>query len=231
MLELPTIQAVNDVRVARFKEQITETLAAGELEGFAAIVEDYERENNVPALEIAAALAKMTRRGVPLLLSKPARESPQAGEAPASGSHRPAAEKPPAGGNRVFRVEVGSAHGVKPGNLVGAIANESGLDAKHIGRIEVLDGHSLIELPAGIPRKILAHLQTVQVAGRALRIREGGEMPPLRGGRQDPGVAPRARRSAAGRTRADAKLAPRRKDPRVPSRASSKPERKKNKAR
>ncbi len=49
-LELPTIQAVNDVRIARFKDQITETLAQGELEQFLAIIEDYEREKNVPGL-------------------------------------------------------------------------------------------------------------------------------------------------------------------------------------
>jgi len=180
VLELPTMQDVNDVRIARFKEKITEARAGGELDEFAAIVEEYERENNVPALEIAAALAKMARRGVPLFLSKPKRESPQAGEAHADASDAPAAAKPSAGDVHVFRVEVGAAHGIKPGNLVGAIANESGLDARHIGRIEILDRHSLIELPVAISRKALMHLQTVQVAGQALRIRQGGEMPPRR---------------------------------------------------
>jgi ATP-dependent RNA helicase DeaD len=201
VLELPTMQDVNNVRIARFKEKITETRAGGELDEFAAIVEEYEREHNVPALEIAAALAKMTRRGVPLLLSKPERKSPQAGEAHAPASDAPAAATPPDGDVRVFRVEVGSAHGIKPGNLVGAIANESGLDARHIGRIEILDRHSLIELPAALSRKTLMHLQTVQVAGQALRIRQGGEM------------------------------APRRKNPKAVSHASSKPERKKKKTR
>jgi ATP-dependent RNA helicase DeaD len=213
MLELPTIQAVNDVRVARFKEQITETIAAGELELFASIVEDYERENNVPALEIAAALARMARGGAPLLLAKPLRETPVEAPEPRAPAHAPAAgpgavrhrkvhdrhagslpeglralpARPAQAGTGIFRVEVGNAHGIKPGNLVGAIANESGLDASHIGRIEILDTFSLVELPAGLSKEILLHLKSVQVAGRPLRIRAGGEMPPLRGRQRDTG--------------------------------------------
>ena len=217
MLELPTIQAVNDVRVTRFKEQITETLAAGELELFASIIEDYERENNVPAVEIAAALAKMSRGGVPLLLAKSERDVPaeadRVREPPRSKVHekthgkrnegrsepedekreRSPGAKPLQAGITTFRVEVGNAHGVKPGNIVGAVANEGDLDAQHIGRIEIFDTFSLIELPAGLSKKVLTHLQTVQVAGRPLRIREGGEMPPLRGRSKDRSAAlPRA---------------------------------------
>jgi ATP-dependent RNA helicase DeaD len=192
VLELPTIQAVNDVRVARLKEQITQTLAAGELELFSSIVEDYERETNVPALEIAAALAKMSRGGVPLLLGKTEREAAPSGER----TETPSAEKRLQTGSGTFRVEVGNAHGIKPGNLVGAIANESGLDAKHIGRIEIFDTFSLVQLPAGIPKKMLQHLQTVQVAGRALRIREAGAMPPLPGRRREEKSLARARAPA-----------------------------------
>ncbi|HEY5799916.1 MAG TPA: DEAD/DEAH box helicase, partial [Burkholderiaceae bacterium] len=73
-LTLPTIQTVNDVRIARFKDQITETLAQGGLEVFQGLIEDYERESNVPAVEIAAALAKLARGDVPLLLDKNKRE-------------------------------------------------------------------------------------------------------------------------------------------------------------
>jgi ATP-dependent RNA helicase DeaD len=77
-----------------------------------------------------------------------------------------------------FRVEVGSTHGAKPGNLMGAIANESGLEARHIGRIEIDEEFSRVELPAGIPARLLQHLKGVRVAGRMLRIREDHAMPP-----------------------------------------------------
>ena len=69
-----------------------------------------------------------------------------------------------------YRIEVGNAHGVKPANIVGAIANEAGLDAKYIGHIEILDDHSVLDLPEGMPKELLQHLKTVWVAGQQLRI-------------------------------------------------------------
>src|SRR5258708_19071905 len=52
-----------------------------------------------------------------------------------------------------FRIEVGLQHGVKPGNIVGAIANEAELDSQYIGRVQIFDDHSLVELPEGIPKE------------------------------------------------------------------------------
>ncbi len=78
---------------------------------------------------------------------------------------------------RTFRVEVGHAHGVKPGNIVGAIANEAGLDSKYIGRIEIFDDYSVLDLPDSMPKELLAHLKTVWVAGQQLRISYAGEIP------------------------------------------------------
>ena len=197
-LELPTIQAVNDVRIAKFKDQITETLSGGELELFASLIEDYEREHNIPAIEIAAALAKMARGGVPLLLDKPKRET-WTEERPARGERgerfersergerpdrRPRAERedrssfpkkervfrPADAGMQTYRIEVGYEHGVKPGNIVGAIANEANLDSKNIGRIEIYDDYAVLDLPETLTAEQLDHLKTVRVAGQMLKI-------------------------------------------------------------
>src|SRR5690606_3129924 len=83
--ELPTVENVNDARIGKFKQAITDTLAAGGLTLFQSLVEDYEREFNVPAVEIAAALAKMARGDVPLLMEVPKREPRPA---PAFGDER-----------------------------------------------------------------------------------------------------------------------------------------------
>ncbi|MBK4736721.1 DEAD/DEAH box helicase [Noviherbaspirillum pedocola] len=233
-LALPSIQAVNDVRIARFKDSISETLAAGDLEIYQSLIEDFEREKNVPAIEIAAALAKLARGDVPLLLDKaggtqpeddtrserrPTRMDQAAG--PERGRHgfesgnRPehghAAERPafprkerveraPEAGKQRFRIAVGHMHGVKPGNIVGAIANEAGLDSKHIGRIDIYDDYSLLDLPDDLPGDLLAHLQTVWVAGQQLRIRREGA-PAVSGGTDKPmrSPAPRASGPAAER--------------------------------
>jgi ATP-dependent RNA helicase DeaD len=76
---------------------------------------------------------------------------------------------------QTFRIEVGHIHGVKPGNIVGAIANEAELDSKHIGRIEIYDDHSTLDLPDDMPDELLHHLKKVWVAGQQLNIRREGE--------------------------------------------------------
>lgn len=208
-LELPTIQAVNDVRIARFKDQISDTLAAGGLEEFQSLIEDYEREKNIPAIEIAAALAKLARGDLPLLLDKHSSEersrpddrhastgrTDRAGRAERSDRSFESADRPerrgatersafpkkervdrmPEAGMETFRIEVGHTHGVKPGNIVGAIANEAGLDSRYIGRIEIYDDYSTLDLPDTMPDDLLSHLKTVWVAGRQLHISREGE--------------------------------------------------------
>ena len=69
-----------------------------------------------------------------------------------------------------FRVEVGRAHGVRPGNLVGAIANEAGLESANIGQIAIFDEYSTVDLPAGMPREVFKVLGRAWVVGRQLRI-------------------------------------------------------------
>lgn len=80
-----------------------------------------------------------------------------------------------------FRVEVGHAHGVRPGNLVGAIANEAGLDANHIGQISIFDEYSTVDLPSGMPREVFKTLGRAWVVGRQLRISKLSDHPSFGG--------------------------------------------------
>jgi ATP-dependent RNA helicase DeaD len=217
-LTLPTIKAVNDVRIAKFKDQIGEALAAGGLDMFRNLIEEYERENNVPAIDIAAALAKLNRGDEPLLLEKPDREpkpewkerEPRGewrddarpargresfGRESFGGEERPARPtregfaqpresfkkervmRAPEPGMATYRIEVGHANSVKPGNIVGAIANEGGIPSKEIGRIEIYDDYSTLDMPSDLPQDLLDHLQKVWVAGRQLNITRDGEEP------------------------------------------------------
>lgn len=79
-------------------------------------------------------------------------------------------------GMQRYRVEVGRAHGVQPGNLVGAIANESGLTGSEIGRIDIYDQYSIVSLPEGMPGSVFDSLKGAWVSGRQLRLSlaEGG---------------------------------------------------------
>ena len=73
-------------------------------------------------------------------------------------------------GMECFRLEVGHNHSVKIKNIVGAIANESGLDSQHIGRVNIYDDHSEIDLPEGMPKDVFKDLKKVWVSGKQLNI-------------------------------------------------------------
>jgi ATP-dependent RNA helicase DeaD len=74
-----------------------------------------------------------------------------------------------------FRIEVGLEHGVKPANIVGAIANEAELDSEYIGRIQIYEDHSTVDLPEGMPKELFKHLKKVRVSGQRLDISRVGK--------------------------------------------------------
>ena len=78
--------------------------------------------------------------------------------------------RPPEDNMTRYRVEVGHRDRVKPGNLVGAIANESGLQGRMIGRIQIFESHSLVDLPKGMPDDVFDSLQRLKVLNRELQI-------------------------------------------------------------
>jgi len=73
-------------------------------------------------------------------------------------------------GMEKFRLEVGETHGVKPGNIVGAIANEAEIDSEYIGRVEIFEDYSIVDLPEGMPKELFKHLKSVWVSGQRLQI-------------------------------------------------------------
>ncbi len=172
-LELPSTETVNNKRIADFKQRISDTLAAGELEFMEGLLEQYQREHDVPPLEIAAALAKMMLGDRSLLLEperKKSRTEPAKAVSPKKEKPVKRKKKKIPEGMERFRIEVGHDHGVKPGNIVGAIANEAGLDSKYIGHIDIHDQYSLVELPVGMPKEIFQDLKKTRVCSRPLRI-------------------------------------------------------------
>jgi ATP-dependent RNA helicase DeaD len=329
-MSLPSIADVNEQRVARFKQRITEAVTAGEGAVFRDLIEQFEREQNIPAIDIAAALASLLQGGAPLLLPErperserfeggdrgeggagrhgrgdargdsrgdsrghPRRETrgdrfeseprkhrgadrgdrgagrtdrgPSHAAAGAERNNRGAghsgagadggdpgaahagfiadhgdrgpsqaadhvgshaegaghadhsdrradrggergagqadradrgADRPSdRGGKRegapsrkpkgapagiefeTYRIEVGHTHGVKPGNIVGAIANEAGLEGRHIGHVDIREDHSFVDLPEGMPKEIFRSLKKVRVVGRELQIAHASKPP------------------------------------------------------
>ena len=90
-----------------------------------------------------------------------------------SGDRRERRERParaPEENMQRYRVEVGHRDRVKPGNLVGAIAGETGLQGRMIGRIQIFDNHSLVDLPKGMPEDVFNSLRRLRVMNRELQI-------------------------------------------------------------
>ncbi len=226
-MAMPTSHQVNDQRMARFKQRIDAVLEGdgAELDLFRTLIAEYEREHEASLLDVAAALAKLTQGDVPLLMppdpepaAHPARKARPDHDLDAprhprehQDRHAPVLPQPPRVRHEAdfetYRIAVGHQHHVKPGNIVGAIANEAGLESRHIGRIDIREDHSFVDLPPGMPSETLAHLQGVWVAGQRLRIqRHEGELPPAPrirrgGGRFDEDYSERPRSRAPARDR------------------------------
>ena len=176
LMELPSTDLINNKRIAGFKQSISDTLAAGDLKLYKDILEQFQFEHNVSALDIAAALASLLRGDKPLLLKKEAPQKP-APEFTEKDKARPKTRtgnerflKPVEEGMERYRIEVGHNHKVRPGNIVGAIANEADIESKHIGRINIFDDYSVVDLPEGMPKEVFQHLKDTYVAGRKIQI-------------------------------------------------------------
>lgn len=188
-MELPSAETVNDKRIAKFTQQITDTLATRDLAFFRDVIVRYQQQHDADPIDIAAALAQLAQGDKPLLVKDvitldkraPREDSrPRSDARPERKRTTPRAEPVQIAadvGKELFRVEVGRTHGVQPGNLVGAIANEAGVASAHIGRIEIYDSYSTIELPEGMPKEIFRLLKKVWVSGRQLDISRIGAAP------------------------------------------------------
>ena len=189
IMELPSTELINDQRIAKFKQLITDTLATEELGIFYQMIEQYQKEHNVLAIEVAAALALLLQGDAPFMLqTKPnlskkdenfvkndAKTFKKLGREQRRGRGKGRAratrkELPVEKGMECFRLEVGHNHSVKIKNIVGAIANESGLDSQYIGRVNIYDDYSEIELPEGMPKDVFKDLKKVWVSGQQLKI-------------------------------------------------------------
>ena len=220
-MNLPTVDAVNALRVAKFKQRVADTVGNGEGAPLRPVIEQLEAETGLPLIEIAAALASLSQGSTPLLLGTraerpaessapgertrdappPRQERPERGERAESAPERskpsersrpserdrstaiesaPRSPRERSAGSRMetYRIEVGSVHGIKPGNIVGAIANESGIEGVHIGRVDIREDHSFVDLPEGMPKQVFKELQKVRVVGRELRISLIMDKPP-----------------------------------------------------
>ncbi|MDV6264764.1 DEAD/DEAH box helicase [Rhodococcus yunnanensis] len=189
-MQLPSVDDVNAQRVTKFGDSITESLGNENLALFRRLIEDYEREHDVPLVDIAAALAIQSRDGEAFLL-KP--EPPAPARAPrepreprpprtfdedaASSHHRKTGQE-----MATYRISVGKRHHVAPGAIVGAIANEGGLRRSDFGHISIRPDHSLVELPADLADETVEALRRTRISGVLIQLQPDSGPPGRSGG-------------------------------------------------
>ena len=190
------------LRVARFRDAITEALGSDQVGFYRDLIADYEQEHDVPATDIAAALAVLTQDDRPLLMEPereppPARafDAPREGRAGGAWDHekgrrrdREDGERPRKGASAArrsrphvplatYRISVGKRHKVEPRQIVGAIANEGGLDRSDFGHIDIRGDHSLVELPATLSEQTRAALERTRISGKLIELSPVGASP------------------------------------------------------
>ncbi|WP_420840171.1 DEAD/DEAH box helicase [Corynebacterium meitnerae] len=193
-MELPTVDEVNDSRKAKFADSITESLEDSQLDLFRALVRSYSTEHDVPMEDIAAALAAQTS-GDEFLMKEPPkdkrdrrdrerwdrddrRDRERGGRFDRGGRDR--GERGGRGGRGRFhnddvnfdtyRLDVGKRQNVRPGAIVGALANEGGLTNRDFGRITIGGDFTLVELPKDMDRKVLDRLKGTRISGQLINI-------------------------------------------------------------
>ncbi|CDQ45861.1 DEAD/DEAH box helicase [Mycolicibacterium neoaurum] len=167
-IQLPSVDDVNAQRVAKFRDSITDSLNSPGIELFRRLIEDYERDHDVPLADIAAALALQSRNGEEFLMTEPPpekrRERPDRDDR-GSREDRPRKKHSTRSDLATYRIAVGKRHKVAPGAIVGAIANEGGLHRSDFGHIAIRVDHSLVELPAKLPREVYKKLENTRIQG------------------------------------------------------------------
>ncbi|MBU3687636.1 MAG: DEAD/DEAH box helicase [Mycobacteriaceae bacterium] len=160
-VELPSVEDVNAQRVEKFRDSITDALGGPGFETFRRLVEAYERDNDVPMADIAAALAVLSRDGAEFLMTEP----PPPKREPKHREDRERAPRPRRDDLATYRIAVGKRHRVGPGSIVGALANEGGLHRSDFGHITIKGDFSLVELPARLPKETWKKLAKTRISG------------------------------------------------------------------
>jgi len=193
-IQLPSADDVNAKRRERFKARILENLDGVDIEIYRAIVAELlEEHGELDAVALAAAIAQMSQGEKRLYMQEVVRPKRERRERDDNGrgdrrddprrerrsvdlSEVDKAPMPLKDNTDVpmqrFVIEVGYRDGVKPGNIVGAIANEADIESKYIGHIEIYDDFATVDLPEGMPVDVMEHLRKSRIASRAMNIQE-----------------------------------------------------------
>ena len=199
-MELPTVDEVNESRKEKFADSITESLEDNQISVFRNLVKAYSEEHDVPLEDIAAALATQAQAGDEFLMKEPPPErrrdrferggrdrSDRRDRFDRGDRDRGGRDRYDRGDRNMalYRLDVGKRHNVRPGAVVGALANEGGLNSKDFGRIHIGFDHTLVELPKDLPQEVFDNLADTRISGQPIRFERDPGAPGRSSNRRD----------------------------------------------
>lgn len=189
-MQMPSIENINEQRMSRFERKVLSTIETDDLNFFKQFVQKLEAKTDCEPETIAAALAKLAG-GDELILKEMPKVKKERSDRPERGERRDRKSRDEGskrGSDRSFspyaqplkahpdiemerfKIDAGHSHNVKVSNIVGAIANEAELDSEYIGRIDIFDEFTTVDLPSGMPKEVLQILSKAHVAGRPMNL-------------------------------------------------------------
>jgi ATP-dependent RNA helicase DeaD len=185
-IEIAPVPTVSDLKARRLeltRASLREAVLSGELDAYRGVVESLAEEFDI--MDVAAAAVKQAHDGdggqeEEIPQPPPRSERPSRGERERDAPDRGKKSKEKSGGRKkvkpdweVSRIYVGAGRRdrVRPGDLVGAIANEVGISAGAIGAIQISETHSLVEIPEEIADDIIEALRATTIKGRRVVVR------------------------------------------------------------
>ena len=174
----PTLEEMNERKEEEFYTKIEQGMK-GDLDDYRKALQRYLEESGKDTLEVAAALAfleagkkALRYENMPTSSTrKPRREDRQDRDQPNRRDSSRRGDRSERDDNlQSYRLEVGEYHGAQKGDIVGAIANEVGLDPQNMGKIRMFKDHTFIDLPKDMPKEIFDALKTVWVQGHQMNI-------------------------------------------------------------
>ena len=175
-MQLPSAAIINEQRIKNFKERIANTLSNQDLSVFEELVLSYQKENEVDVLKMASALALMAQGSEPLLLNeKDFKQNSFSDEdknkVAISLQPEPLKEYPQIQMRR-YRIALGHKDNIRPGNILGAIANEAEISSDYIGTIQILQDFTVIDLPDEMPSETFEILKNTRIFNKTLNLEE-----------------------------------------------------------
>jgi ATP-dependent RNA helicase DeaD len=191
-LKLPTREDIQEIKLSKFKSKISELIQEGDFGFYSKIVQDLLIEKELTPDELSAALLKILFDKDPTLSPQskkkesnkqknleedflPRRERDRDNDRERNRDRERDRDESDEPGMERYRVEIGKSQGLKPGHLVGIIANEAGIDGSEIGRINIFENYTTIDLPEGLPKELLKQLKKVLLFGKPLKIAKAKE--------------------------------------------------------